>query len=235
MLPKLLSKRDIDIKKAQERHRDVEEGAKLARTIDSLRELRVKEEKEFEDWRTSTVAHIQGEINIKIDERNALDDELRGKREEREALMRPLTQRWAALELEKSTLDQRIATHNEAEANLRVAIALNIHRERENNAKAEYLEVQQRKVAQIEKGLVENTREATQTLANAQATEAKVLKELKEREAELDERSSNLDYRESGINIRIEVYGKKEQDLLRREKLLQDRTALLERNIKRAK
>lgn len=80
-LPRLLSKREIDVKKAQERQRELDEGGKLARTIDALRKTRVDEEQSFELWRVTTLRQIQEEINAKILERDALDEQIKNKKQ----------------------------------------------------------------------------------------------------------------------------------------------------------
>lgn len=233
MLPRLLTKREIDIKKAQERQRDVEAGGKLARTVDSLRELRAKEEKEFEEWRTAELAQIQREISVKKLEREALDSEIRTKRSTRDALMEPLTTQWEEVSAAIIVLKLREVALQEGELNLRRAIALNIQRERDNEDAKRLLEVEKVKVARLQEGALDYNREAKNRLAIAKEVEKKTIETIEDRDKKSVERSSDLDYREGHIRLVIETYNNKDKDLLQREALLKDRTELLERNTKR--
>jgi hypothetical protein len=233
MLPRLLTKREIDVKKAQERQRDVEAGGKLARTVDSLRELRAKEEKEFEEWRTTELAQIQREIGVKQLEREALDSEIRTKRGIRDALMEPLTAQWEEVNTAIGALKVREDVLLEGELNLRRAIALNIQRERDNEEKARFLEVEKIKVARLQEGALDYNREAKTRLELVKEVEKKTIDTITERDKKSVERASDLDYREGHVRLVIETYNNKDKDLLQREALLKDRTELLERNIKR--
>lgn len=68
---KLLNKDDIAHKKAQERQREVEEGLKLAKKVDSLREVRAAEEVALHTFRDETLKTIKASI-VELEARAAI-------------------------------------------------------------------------------------------------------------------------------------------------------------------
>ncbi len=59
---KLLSKQEINQKQALQRHNEIEEGRKLAKRVDNLREIAVQEEASLASFRANTVKNINEEI-----------------------------------------------------------------------------------------------------------------------------------------------------------------------------
>lgn len=60
---RLLQKREVDVAKARDQAREVNEGRKLASSVDRLRELRTTEAASLEKFRASTIATIHEEIS----------------------------------------------------------------------------------------------------------------------------------------------------------------------------
>lgn len=69
---KLLEKREIDKLKAIDRRKEIDEGIKLARKVDTLRELSAKEETNLLKFRDESIKKVKEEINILIAEKEAL-------------------------------------------------------------------------------------------------------------------------------------------------------------------
>ena len=59
---KLLTKQEINLRKANEKRLEIEEGRKLASRVDNLRELVAQEEASLASFRAKTVANIGAEI-----------------------------------------------------------------------------------------------------------------------------------------------------------------------------
>ncbi len=81
---KLLSKQEINQKQALQRHAEVEEGRKLAKRVDNLRELAVEEEASLASFRAKTLKAINEEIRKATTEHEAVltqVKELRGELE----------------------------------------------------------------------------------------------------------------------------------------------------------
>lgn len=73
---KLLDKVQISNLKVNERRRDVDEGVKLAKKIDLLRETASAEESRLAKFRTETLRLIKEDIDKLIAERDKLKDEV---------------------------------------------------------------------------------------------------------------------------------------------------------------
>ena len=69
---KLLDKQEITRQKSLERKLEVEEGIKLAKRVDTLRELSSKEQTSLSKFRDESLAQIRKEIDSLITERNNL-------------------------------------------------------------------------------------------------------------------------------------------------------------------
>lgn len=100
---RLLQKKEIDVIKAKERKIEIDEGVKLAKRIDSLREIQAEEEASLYKFRCETVSKIGKEITEKSFERDTLIHEISQLKDKRVALEKPLTAEWKSLEKEKES------------------------------------------------------------------------------------------------------------------------------------
>lgn len=134
---RILSKREIDAAKGRERQREIEEGKKLAGSVDMLRETRATEETKLAEYRIKALSAIQDEIDPKIAERDELNTEIRIKKAEREALIQPLTAKWDEVIAKEGEVKAKDESVQQAEAQLKLSIAANIQRERVNELERE--------------------------------------------------------------------------------------------------
>lgn len=72
---KLLSKSDVQKAKSLDRQREIDEGLKLARRVDALREIAAAEESSLAKFRIETIAKIHDEISILAAKRDELQIE----------------------------------------------------------------------------------------------------------------------------------------------------------------
>lgn len=63
---KLLKKSEIAKAQAEDKRREIEEGLRISRKVDALRELWASEEQAFEKWRTKILEEIK-ELSEKRD------------------------------------------------------------------------------------------------------------------------------------------------------------------------
>lgn len=98
---RLLSRREIDAAKQRDRQREIDEGIKVASSVDNLRQLKAEEDQNFRQWRDKTVAAIQKEIDLKTVEDRNLTEAISKKRQELEAFFGPLDRQWALYKQEE--------------------------------------------------------------------------------------------------------------------------------------
>lgn len=80
---RLLEKQQIDAHKALEKKKEVDEGMKLARTVDNLRKVKNEEEANLRKFRDQTLIAIKAELDGLIKERDAIQTQVTALREER--------------------------------------------------------------------------------------------------------------------------------------------------------
>lgn len=91
---RLLARKDVDAAKALDRQREVDEGVKLAKKVDTLRELQAQEEASLLKFRDNSLTEIVGDINLKIAQRDDLEARIIQKKEELLKLSGPLDRAW---------------------------------------------------------------------------------------------------------------------------------------------
>lgn len=218
---RLLSKREIDARKAAERRTEIEEGSKLAGRVDHLRETAAIEETKLEAYRVQALTEIQAQIDPKLEEVRKLDSELRGMRAERERLSKPLTEWEADLKKREALAQAAFESIKGEKAGLSMAISANIQRERVNTIEG----------ARV----LETRKEATEELVAVQKlhTEAReVLRRAREKDAIIDKA---LGLREAQVTERESTVAKQAENMREKEKKLieyENRLFIREQNLK---
>lgn len=104
---RLLKKSEVTKQKSLERQREVEEGMKLARRVDSLRELQANEEESFSKFREKTVKKINDDIAALAEKRNVLSDEVRLLHLKRTDMLRPIDEERSAIAEAQERINNR--------------------------------------------------------------------------------------------------------------------------------
>lgn len=232
---RLLQKSEIDKANAEATRKTIDEGIKIARRIDSLRETASQEEKSLEDFRVKTVKVIHSEIDSLIHERDALTTEVEELRKAKKEAQKPLDAEWKRVSVEKIAIQ---AMRNDATQALENAFL--DRKEAQsilNDAKSTMARAQTREdiaTANVDK-TTERKREIAFLLEDTRRQNHKAVR-LKERLEALTKKALHenkvraLQFENERLSI------KEEKDKLRKEWiLLNDRKELLERNIKRNK
>lgn len=232
---KLLPKSEIDRQKAVEQRTAVDEGAKIARRVDRLREVSAETEATLKALRDKTVAQIHEEIAQKLKEKGEIIAEVKALEERRIELQKPLDSEWAkvreaAADVNRRTEDANVIEHKLADREGEIAL-------KEKKVASTLIRVTTKEdlaTSNLKDAAYANSA-AQQAQASATSIKEEVIRIKTKTEAELIHREELVAGRESNATI-------KEQDLVAREKvladgwrLLEDRQALFERSIKRVK
>lgn len=230
---KLLSKKDINTAQATTQKQTYDEGMKLARRVDSLREVAAAEESALEKFRRETIAKIHEETTEARTERERLLAEVRKLQKDREEALKPLdeehqrnTEEAEALETKRTALadlDSRCGQRMESldgrersirDEELRIAEQKRIHTDLLSSAHNDRAGAKTA-LEDAQRTLVNNRLEETRLAQEAEKL-ALQTKSAQERQAKRDKEQ---DVREKELNAR--------------ETRLADRERLLERNLKR--
>jgi len=233
--PRLLTKRELDVAKSQDRSNEIREGKKLADRVDGLRQLAAQTEKEVQERTQKIVASTQAEINAKVAERDSLDSEITSRKAELTELRKPLDAEWEKLAEKRNEYHARGLALEEGELNLKAAIALNIQRERDNE--------ETKKQVQSEKDLAQQDRleadrlkeDAAKRLLAARAEAEKIVSQAKEREEAVAAREYVLESKEEGMKSREKHAAEMLAQARKEYAKVRDLYATLERNKQRAK
>jgi hypothetical protein len=212
---RLLKKSEIEKLKSSEKQKDFQEGIKLAKQVDTLRELAVEEEKNLEKFRTNNVALIQKDINSKIAERDNLDRDIARKREEWKQLLEPLDRQWPLyVKTEKGKIDSETYRLNQENARLAKISEQNRIFSEDLIQKENILEIKDRELTQMRIVSV-NMKEEAENILNEAKTNANSIVNT----ADKTLKSAEKKFREAEI---------KEQSILDREKELEKEKDILE-------
>ena len=233
MAMKLLSKTDIVTTKAKERLNEVQEGLKIAKKVDALREAAATEEVSLEKFRSETLKKVNEEINVAISERDALKEEVRILENDKREALKPLDAAWQEVNVAKDTANAMVKEH--AQTRFHLAEWTEELSEQEKGIKKQQLKLTSMHTA-AKKALEEaDTLRADTELTNnvAHAELQKIQTERQEQIRLYTIRDSEVSAREKSVQRQKERNTQRHIDLNAREKILKDRIALFERNLTR--
>lgn len=229
---KLLARSDIQRLKADEYRREREEGMKLARRVDSLRELSSVEEKSLEDFRKKTLEQIHKEITEASSKKEALIGEVRDLEKRRKKALAPLDKELEVLKEERLALDEGKEYLAQFESNLNLQKMRQDAREKTLTV----LESQVKSTNMRAHALLEETEKKNQNAANLEEKALALLTRTqtyaKKTEKDLKTRSEEIAAKEQGVIMRATSLHQRERALEKEWKLLNDRKAMYERIIK---
>lgn len=106
---KLIDKKDIIVQKSQERKREIDEGVKLAKSVDTLRETHLKEQDGLKKFRDATLASIKSELDVLVNKKSTILDEIGTLEQRKRDALAPidLKNEWNEVEKTKQNLLQR--------------------------------------------------------------------------------------------------------------------------------
>lgn len=103
---KLLSKQEVNTLKTVERKKEIDEGAKLARKVDTLRELSAKEQVNLSKFSEESLKKIHADIKAAQSELDVIKQSIQLGAEELRTQMVSLDVEWDKINKEKKTLKE---------------------------------------------------------------------------------------------------------------------------------
>ncbi len=220
MVMRLLSKQEINTHKALEKKQQIDEGVKLARKVDNLRELAADEDAALQKFRNETVAAINAEISTLSEHKIALMVEVSQLADARAAALKPI-------DAEIAVLNQTKADVVEAQRAMRSTAAQLSGRSYEIDDREREVEARENKVEAFEEQAEENygisvsaREDAEDELAivkrireNADEKVATITQELHEREVALLGRERDIEGKEKSIAAQQKTLNEKEREV----------------------
>lgn len=214
---RLLEKREIDQKRAEQERARNNEGAKLAKKVEQVRELAAETKSAYERYRVNALEAIQKELAPLYEERDKLKTDIKEKRAEWDALLQPLDKQFA---LYVKTEREKIETEQSRQA-AEAAKINRLHQEQEQkereldkkakeNEKGRIAADRMRNDAQValsksELALIQAQKEAALLIEDAESQVKAAKKQVQEtaiKAQEVQNRSNALDAREKNLEDR---------------------------------
>ncbi len=232
---KLLNKSEQSKAKALEQNRDIQEGLKLAKRVDALREMSAQEDKALKDFRKNTLEEISRDILKKSAERDALVEEVKILEDRKLEAVKTLDLEWDKVKLAQESItlkEEALSAQIEAITAQESEINQKLREITVKEAQIDTLKIiTEQKLQEADMKLQEskdtsNTSQEILLLAQARAKELIINAEVKEK---------YIINREKIVFLKEEELRKKEIDLAIQESALKDKYATLERSINRLK
>lgn len=232
---RLLKKSEVSIAKAAEKKREIDEGLKLARRIDGLRETWAEEDAAFQKFRSETIAKIHDDITKEQEKLGPLKKEVKELEESKAEALKPLTEEKAALKRERAELDRQREEADERESLLRdkerkAELAL-----KRATATVTRAELRENDADSRLQHAAQQDEQATLANARAQKVKADADERYRKVNQELLHRDMMASERERSVTLREESLARKWKEFIAERTLFKDRKATFERELKRNK
>lgn len=234
---RLLAKSDIDRAKANDRQREVNEGMKLAKNVDSLRETRAHEESVLNKFRDESLKETTEKISTLSKQKESLEDEVSKLQEDRIRLSAPidLTEEWEKVKRDRVEVDKDKEENFNRDIEL-VAREVEVHSSRKE-IEDEKLRIENQKEI-TRKFLNEadiNLSESSKTKKEVNEWKKEAQEEMKRQEEALSFRERNVKAREQELLVEKEKADKDRKDIQIQQIRLKDQRETLERALNRLK
>lgn len=221
---KLLDRKTLETRKQAERKAEIDEGTRLAQSIDEMRRLKADEEHSLAEYRKNALRAVQGEIDGYLSERDGYRQEVTELQEARRLLLEPVRLGWNELESEReivSRMAEELAGQWEA-----IDVANAILDQRELTVEKGILDAEEAK-ALASVALLEAQSEREGALAERRLAESEHGTQGREHEA----RTRDLEFREEAYRNGMDVNARDRKALDERENELITRESELQRRI----
>lgn len=228
---RLLPKSDVAKAKALDRQKEVQEGMKLAKRVDNLREVAAREEESLTKFRVNTISLLKKEIDEKVTERDFLEDTNKVLREERMRLEAPLdlTQAWDRVKNEQEAVEEwredvllREISLTERENNVR---------DTEKGFKGREQEIRNNEdwTRQALTKAENDSNVARDAVKEAEETKMRIKHQERQQNVVVAQKNQEIATIEEGLSFREEEVEKDKADIINQRKFLADQRATLER------
>lgn len=230
---KLLKKSEVSKAQSVEQRTAVEEGLKIARSVDNLREIRAEEERSLVDFRVKSIETIHEEIKSYSEKLENIKREVQFYEERRKDALKPLQEERLRCESQAAALREREEGINDRE------YAVGVH-ELAIEVAGKELQRQQESINRVLEALADESeesdarsKETKSLIAQAQDALAAANRIKRDTEDALTHRESQVAEREGRATLQ-ETANREDRKVIEDEwRLLNDRKAMLERSKKR--
>jgi len=229
---RLFTRGEIQKQKTVERKLEIDEGAKLARKVDVLRETSASEEARLVKFKMASLYATQAQITAAVNEREAIQAEISALKEEKRRLEEPLTSEW-----EKLTVKQEEISFLQSQ--IAEKILLLNKRERGIRAQEDKLAFIEAEISAIKdenlkkfdhySALIDQT---NRSVSDAFEAKAKVDRYVDDRIKDILSRETLVATRERAVQMKQEQVIKDRQELAQRERFINDKYETLLRTEK---
>ena len=232
---KLLDKNAIVALKGKERKMEIDEGVKLAKKIDLLRETSSQEEARLAQFRTESLKKVKEDIEFLTFNRDDLKNQIKVLSEERRILQVPLDAEWEKVNRHSSDLLQR-ETDLEAEMksikNIKQEIEKQVEEIKMEKERVEDLkERTNNKLTEVDL----HSKEVEKIMEDTKRSSNETLKALLAFQDELGQKENEIAYRETDVRNQLAQIELDRKTITEERIRVQDREMVLEREIARRK
>lgn len=231
---KLLDPQSIRSNLNEQTRLDINNGIKLAKKVDSLKEKLLEEENKIELFKTETIKIVQKEIDNKIQEKDLLSREIIELKRKREELLKPLDEEWKQVNLEKQNILNELENikrlKNQSDLSFK-EIDNRLSKLKEEEERIENLKISiQNKIEDTNK----HFEEAKVTLENAKQKSREIIEPLNQKEKQLNEKEESIRVYKQTLELREIEIQEQEKEIINEHKRLADQRGILERALARA-
>lgn len=220
---RLLDKRTVNAEVATQKKQAIDEGLRLARKVDALRDSVQVEQGNLEDFRKNSIALVQAEIDEKLREKTNLESQLARLRWERQEFNKPVNVSWVTLGRQKEAIETIKDTLYAKRGELDHGISLNIQRERENEEERRRLSAERLEIEQTLARTQTTEKEAKDLLIVAQEESNRILSDAKEREKIVKQREIAVEDKEVYLTKVEKMQQDKEKEQADKDREINDR------------
>lgn len=232
---KLLTKQEISDKKTQERKLEVDEGIKLARKVDKLREMAVSEESNLAKFREENMRLLKESIEALTGQRDFLQNNIMALQEEKRELLVPLDKEWRKVR----AIEDRLAKFGEELNEKHIQLQ---NTEMEYDLKVEKLKEERSRLKDDREGVSELIKEAKSKLKEAKdiletsnSKKEEIERHIKIEYQELTKKEAEISTREKNNKLKESSLLKLADDLAKKDRQINDKYETLQRSITRLK
>ncbi len=232
---KLLDKKRILADENLQKKQQIDEGVRLARKVDLLREELMSLESQHKSFLERSKSELDKTLGPLIERKAQLEKEIKQGETKILELRKPLDKEWSILHKEKEKIEEKINLLHSKEADLS-------KRNDEISVKEKKLKVRETNITALEEDTTKLNKDASDLKKEAKAINAKAKKEHSEQVANFDKENTLLASKQKQVeidakeNARIKaIQDKKEKHLNDRERAINDKYQTLLRTIELTK
>lgn len=223
--PKLLDKKTINREVANQTKQQIDTGIQLSKKVDAIRDSLGEEQQNLDNFRNTTLPLIQQQIDVKLKERDQIEQGNILLREERMRLSAPidLTQAWQEVTEGKASIESwksRLA-EKEVYAIAREADAAEL--DKQLSERSSQVVTKEALIAKTIEDAIEKHERASSTLKKAQKESITLVHSAEMRENAVALQEQKMATREVTLAEREVINAAHETDLSNRELALKDR------------